>query len=244
MLALLGAVWALPAGARSQPSAQARLTGCHPSPQSAGRQLVVRAQIRRIRGARALALRFDLIARRSGAHRFVTVSGIPGFGSWKGSPYGLGPWTHYEQVESLAPATEYRVRVAFRWYGRHHRVLRTEQRTTGVCRQPDLRPQLVVQQIQVRTVAGRTDVSRYVATVVNSGRGGAGRFAVAFDQPGQTRQVHTVFGLRAGQSVPVAFDGPACSASELPTFTLDPDNRVEERDHSNDAFVLNGCPPS
>jgi hypothetical protein len=207
------------------------------------RAVSVQAVIRPLPGTKKLSLRFQLLMRRNASSPVSSVHGGD-LGTWISPPdptLGQQPgdkWKVSRSVLNLAAPASYRFRVQFRWTGAAGRVLGTVVRFSPTCVQPELRPDLLVRSITVRSIAGRPDKDEYIALIRNAGATGAGPFQVSF-VPGDSSapKMRTVARLQPHQTVQEAFFGPLCSASSAPTITVDPAGQVDDLNRSNNALT-------
>ncbi len=234
----------------SDAPAGARLLTCHRSSTIDQRTTGVGTWMRPLPAGRRLALRIDLWQKAPGA-RWTLRSDVPGLGTWTtpSDPLlGTRPGDVFKYRQALGrlvvPAA-YRFRVAFRWSDDAGAVVREAAVTTGVCRQPDLRPDLVIGAVDVTPLPNRDGLVRYAVHVGNEGRSPVAHALVAATLPGDaTPGLHLRFTGRIvpGGTVLVAFTGPGCAAGAQPaSFVVDPSNAVDEVDEANDALVAT-CP--
>jgi hypothetical protein len=236
------------ADASSDASAGARLLSCHRSPLIDRRVAVVSTWMQPIPGGSHLAVRVDLWERRPG-QRWTLRSDVPGLGSWiTPSNAGVGSragdvFRYRQSVGRLEVPAAYRFHVTFHWLDADGTVARSADRTTAVCRQPDLRPDLVLLDVHVLPAGG--DSVRYVVSVGNEGRNVVARAVVAATLPGDAAPgLHSrvVRALAPGATAVVRFTGPGCATGEQPaSFLADPANAVEEADETNNALAA-ACP--
>ena len=180
-----------------------------------------------LRRAAKAQLRFTLQARTPEEPQWRTVT-APGFGSWITAPK-VGRYLYDKTVQELLSPGEYRAVVHFRWRDARGHSVRTERAVTKVCRQPDKRPDLVVTALK----AG----ARYVAVLLNRGRGDAGPFTVAFTRNGESLGTVSVPGLDAGQSTSaVLTTAPACVGGELIDAQADSLDEVDEADEDGNVL--------
>ena len=173
----------------STPVAKLRGFSCQRSVNPVGRGIAVSAVMRPLKGTRRMALRFDLLTRTKAN---AAWSAVPGgdLGAWltpRDPTLGERPgdvWILNKSVNELGAPAAYRFRVSFRWTGTHGRALGTAVRTTATCAQPELRPDLLVQSIDVQPISGHPRLNLYVATIANRGATAARGFRVQF-QPGE-----------------------------------------------------------
>jgi len=236
------------ANAASDAPAGARLLSCHRSPSIEQRVAVVSTWMRPIPDGRHLAVKIDLWERRPG-NRWSLRSDVPGLGSWvTPSDAGVGSragdvFKYRQAVGRLEVPAAYRFHATFHWLDPDGTVVRSADRTTAVCRQPDLRPDLVL--LDVHALPAGDDLVRYVVRMGNEGESAVRRATVAATLPGDTAPgMHTrvVRLLAAGATALVRFKGPGCAAGEQPaSFLADPANAVDEIDEANNALAA-VCP--
>jgi hypothetical protein len=236
------------ASAASSAPAGARLVRCQRSPTIDERNAAVSTWMRPIANGRRLALRVELWERRSG-ERWALRSDVPGLGSWvTPSDAGVGSRTgdvfkYRQAVGRLEVPAAYRFHVTFHWLDDDGDVAREAERTTAVCRQPDLRPDLVLRSVEALPAGG--DRVRYVIRVGNEGESAVARAVVAATLPGDAApglHARTVRLLAPGATAVVRFVGPGCAAGEQPaSFVADPSNVVEESDETNNGLAA-VCP--
>jgi len=244
----LAAAPARGADASSGAPAGARLAGCHRAPTIDQRNAVVSTWMRPVRGGNHLAVRLDLWERTPG-QRWALRADVPGLGSWvTPSDAGVGSragdvFKYRQAVGRLEVPAAYRFHVAFRWLDDDGNVVRSTERTTAVCRQPDLRPDLVLRSVEARPAGG--GLVRYAVRVGNKGESAVARAVVAATLPGDAApglHSRTVRALAPGATAVVRFTGPGCAAGEQPaSFVADPSNAVEEADETNNALA-GSCP--
>jgi subtilase family serine protease len=125
--------------------------------------------------------------------------------------------------------------------------VRTASATTRVCRQPDLRPDLVIEDVQVAAAPRADGLVRYTLLVGNEGRSPARGAVVVATLPGDAApELHqrSVARLEPGGSALVKFVGPGCDAGQQPaSFLADPSNAIDESDEANNGAVAT-CPTS
>ena len=243
ILAVL-AVGALAAGIAyaQRPPLFAKVTSCTTGFDPTDRAAVFTGSMPAIAGARRMWMRFDLYQRKAGtgAQGWRHVS-LPKFGVWQKSHRGVPGFIYDKRVQGLTAPASYRAVVRFRWYSASGRLVRSRRRTTGVCKQPDPRPNLTVDRIGV----GKADASgqaKYTVVVRNSGLGpDASPFGVVLtidgvDQPGQTAGP-----LGAHEKTELTFTAPRCAPSGSVRVTLDPGGAVSEASEA-DNVATRPCP--
>src|SRR4051794_13601104 len=161
---------------------------------------VFEGQMTAVRKTR-MQLRFTLQVSTPESPRFRRVD-ADGFGEWIDAP-AVRKYTYDKTVEGLLVPASYRTVVDFRWRDARGRTVRSERSISPVCRQPDLRPDLVLRNV-------RTDRDGYVAVVLNRGKQDAGAFDVDFLRNGKAIGTTRVLGVAAGQSADVFLPGSRC----------------------------------
>jgi CARDB len=234
------------ASAATAAPAGARLLACRQSPSINQRSAVVGTWMRPLATARRLALRIDLYQRNPGA-RWTLRSDVPGLGTWTTPSDALvgtraGDVFKYRQaVGRLVVPAAYRFHVAFRWLDANDAVVREAARTTAVCRQPDLRPDLVLDSVSATPAPHGGGLVRYVLLVGNEGRTAVAHATIAATFPGDTTpglHLRTLGRLAPGETVPVAFTGPGCASGGQPAaFLADPPNALDEVHEANNALT-------
>jgi CARDB len=240
---VLAAAPARGADASSDAPAGARLLACHRSPSIDQRVATVGTWMRPIAGGRRLAVKIDLWERLAG-QRWALRTDVPGLGGWTTpSDAGIGSqpgdvFKYRQAVGRLEAPAAYRFEVAFHWLDADGAVVREVSRTTAVCRQPDVRPDLVLRSVMASPADDGS--VRYVVRVGNEGKGTVARAVVAVTLPGDAAPgLHSrvVRALAPGTTAVVRFTGPGCAASEQPaSFLADPSNALDEVDETNNAL--------
>src|SRR5215213_9295738 len=236
------------ASAAAGAPAGARLLACHRSPSIDQRTAVVGAWMRPLLAGRRLALRIDLYQRTPGSH-WTQRTDVPGLGMWTTpSDTGVGSragdvFKYRQAVGRLVAPAAYRFHVTFHWLDADGAVVREVSRTTAICRQPDLRPDLVLR--EVRALPAGDGSVRYVARVGNEGRSAIAQATIAATFPGDATpglHLRTVRRLEPGATAVVVFTGPGCAAGEQPAeFLADPSNAIEEADETDNTLTAS-CP--
>jgi hypothetical protein len=204
---------------------------CHRALDPAARYVSVTAVMRPLPGTVRMEVRFDLLQRLPGAASFAAVT-APGLGDWisPGDPtLGQRPgdvWKVIKPVADLDAPAVYRFLVNFRWTGSGGRVLGMAMRLTRGCTQRELRPDLVVNSIQVAADPGHPQLDDYLVEIADTGPTGAGPFSVAFTDAGHERD-RVVSHIAAHASLPLKFVGPVCDSADPPSATVDPQDQID-----------------
>lgn len=222
---------------------EARMVSCTRSPKTDLRTAIVGASMRPIAGGTRLSLKVDLYQRPLSGGRWSLRADVPGLGIWsQPSDPSIGSrandvYKYRQAVGRLIVPYSYRFRVAFRWSDATGRVVREETATTALCREPDLRPDLVITSAAFEPV-GTEGTGVYTVAVRNAGRSSAWNVGVGSTSAG----LRTIRRLGPLESTELTFFGGGCSA-ELPgqTFTVDPSNLIDEARETNNS-LLASCP--
>jgi hypothetical protein len=243
------AVTVIPAASAASPRASLHAFACTRALDPPGRSVAVTAVMRPLAGTRHLALKFDLLSRRSGSgvQKVVRAGDLgvwitptnPTLGQLPGDVWNL----QKSVVELAAPAT-YRFRVSFRWTGAHGHVLGTAVRYSQACRQRELRPDLLVRSITVSSVPNHPNKNLYTAVIGNQGNSAAGPFDVLFAPLSAGSPITHVIGrLGAHRNKTERFVGPVCLPGTDPTITADSASQVDDLNRTNNALTAT-CPAS
>lgn len=228
-----------PAAQARPPALAARLTACAGGSTAAERTAAFTGSMPALAGGRRMAIRFDLRQRIPPSPAYAAVR-VPGLGLWHRSRPGRSGFVFTQRVEGLAAPGSYRAVVRFRWYDARGRVLRSARRTTEVCRQPDVRPDLRVAAVTAHRGPG-PDSARYRVTVLNEGFGDADAFDVVVTPNGAPQPAQRVDGLGAGELATVTVIGPRCDPGSTLRAVVDARAEIAERDEADDVADV-ACP--
>jgi hypothetical protein len=238
IIAALAAVAAAPAAVAATPSASAGLARCRVAGLQPSRYAVFTGVMSSLRSGNRMAIRFDLYRRAAGEDVFTGVP-APGLGVWNRANAGVPSYRFRQRVENLAAGASYRARVSFRWTGPAGKRREVLRKVTKACTAPDPRPELRLVPVSAEGV-NRLEAD-YTVLVRNAGRGPAGSFDAALTVDGVSLPSITVNGLAARDRRQLTFRGPRCGPGGSVTATVDPDDRVDESDESDNATAL-ACP--
>ena len=177
------------------------------------------------RRAAKMQMRFTLQAQTPDDPRWRKVD-ASGFGEWITVPSGFTKYTYDKTVQQLLAPASYRAVVHFRWRNAHGKQIRSERAVSGICRQPDSRPDLVVRNV-------KADPAGYVAVVFNRGREAAGAFDVRFVRDGVLLGSARVAGLEPQTAVDVFLPGAKCTPGTPLEAVADPLSEVDESNEFN-----------
>ena len=185
-----------------------------------------------------MQVRFTLQSRQPGGPwGHVAAEGLD---TWLTSRARVRRYSYAKTVRNLAAPATYRAVVRFRWLDAGGVTVRRTRHVSAVCRQPDLRPDLEPERLDV-AAAVRPGMNRYTVRVRNTGRTVAGPFAVGFTAGAAVPQTADVAGLGIGARTSLTFDAAACAAGESLTVAVDPAAAVDERDEADNVLVV-PCP--
>jgi hypothetical protein len=193
-----------------------------------GRAAGFEGQMRVYRKAPKMQMRFTLQAMTKDAPKWATVA-LPGFSEWVTAPANVGKYTYDKTVQDLLPGANYRVAVSFRWKSRAGKTIRTERVISRVCKQPDVRPDLVVRNVRIED-------GSYVGVVFNRGREAAGPFAVGFLLDGTSVGTVEVTGLAPQTPITVMTPAKSCTPGTPLEVVADARAQVDEADEENNSF--------
>ena len=231
IIATLAVLAAAPAAHAAD--ARARLTTCEPALDREERSASFTGDMRAIPGAERLQVRFVLQARTEDEPDWTTVT-APGFGGWNSSAPGIGRYVYTKTVEDLLAPASYRAQMHFRWQSATGRTLLRARRTSKTCRQPDLRPDLVVERL-----VGAGD--GWHVTIRNSGRTAAYSFTVEVEADGAVHEFGYVEELGPRQSLSLQRPAPPCRPGTNLVVRVDADGAVDEADEQANA-LSQACP--
>lgn len=224
--------FAAPAGADPSTS-KARMTACETALDQEERSATFSGDIRAIPGATRLQVKFVLQSQGADDPGWETVT-APGFGTWNTSAAGIGRYVYSKTVENLLAPAGYRAMVHFRWLTAAGRTLARARRTTRVCRQPDLRPDLLPERL-IRTADG------YEVTVANDGRSAAESFTITLEIGGQVHQFGYVDLLGPRSRTRISGTAPPCEPGQMVIVQVDADGAVDEAEEEENAIAV-ACP--
>jgi CARDB len=242
LLGVLSAAAVLTVAVSGAPAAQSHaskssqasvgVADCHPSDLTADRYAAFNGQMRAIPGTKRMAMRFRLLE-RLGRTRYKAVR-LADLKPWRYSKAGARTFIYAQRVTALHDNGAYRMRVQFRWYAAHHRLLRSTSARSRTCRQPAPLPDLTVTSIS--SMAGISGQRMYSLTVANDGQGEARHVPVTLKVDGTVVGGSIVDLLPAQESSVVQIAGPQCA------FTVraiaNPDRLISETDTSNNALTV------
>src|SRR3954452_14353817 len=203
--ALVLALFGLLLAAAPAHAAQVVVLRCAHGATPAERHVTFEGRIAAVSGSQRMQMRFTLQARTPDQAGWARVA-APGFGTWITVPRGYGRYVYDKTVDGLLAPASYRAVVDFRWRDGAGKVIKTGRNTRRTCRHPDKRPNLSAGMLEVQPAAqpGRR---RYVATLVNSGRGAAGPFEVDITREGMLLGAMPISSLAAGAHRQIALAG-------------------------------------
>ncbi len=218
--------------ATPKPTLGAKLATCVVGDDASGGRAVFQGAMPAIRGARRLAMRFEL-ERRSGDDDEWRRVPAPTFGEWERSRAGVSGFVYSKRVEGLTAPAQYRAVVRFRWMDAKGRRVRRAVRSTPACTQPDPRPNLTL--LRLRTAVADTGPVVEV-TVRNTGRADTlAPAVVALRAAGLDQPPQTVPPLGPGVTAVVTFPLPACPPGGRHEVSVDPADGIDEAVETDNA---------
>jgi hypothetical protein len=235
-LALAGLAFASPAQAASS---GVRLLSCESALDPAAREATFEGRMRVRKAATKMQMRFTLQSRSPDEPRWRRI-GAAGFGKWLSSDPGVGKYVYTKRLVALAAPASYRVQVRFRWLDADGERVASSKRTSTVCIQRDLRPNLKPLGVEARPGAD-ADHARYLVPVVNRGRSSAGPFDVVVSVDGTALTPAQAPELAPGERALVEVQGPPCTDGQMLTVDVDPTGTVDERAEEDNQLSV-PCP--
>jgi hypothetical protein len=211
----------VPGDAQASPYARASLARCDRDVNEA----TFSGRMSSYRRSPKMQMRFTLQALTPDEPRWRKVD-ASGFGEWITVPSGFSKYTYDKTVQDLLAPASYRAVVHFRWRNARGRTVRSERAVSGICRQPDSRPDVVIRNV-------KADPAGYVAVVFNRGREAAGAFDVRFVREGKLLGSARVAGLEPRSAVDVFLPGERCRPGTPLEAVVDPLSEVDESNEFN-----------
>ena len=233
---------ALPAGAQAQaPPLRARLAACQSGPAASDRTATFVGSMPAVAGTKRMWMRFDLFARVAPASDFAAVK-APKLGVWQKSASGRvsSGFVFTQRVQGLTGPASFRAQVRFRWYGRAGKLLRSATRTSAICKQPDLRPDLRAGALDAAR-GPLLDQATYALDIRNDGHTAATGFDVVLTVEGAEQPPQHVAGVAPAGTATVTFVAPLCAPGSMLRFEVDAEDAVEESSEADDV-VERACP--
>ena len=227
-----------PATALAGRGAVARLVECD----RAERAATFRGEMRPLRRAEGMEMRFALQARESAREPWRRLKGVEGFGTWQAAEPGRPGFIVDKRVENLVPGLSLRALVRFRWRDADGRVAARDVHLTRPCRQPENRANLVLESLTA-TAGSTPTTALYSVRVANRGRTEAPVFTTSLEVGDElVGERSTAEPLRPGDSVVVTFEAPRCEDGSSVTATADLDGVVDEAEEMDNMMTV-PCPP-
>jgi hypothetical protein len=223
--------------AHAAPLAGVKLVSCQSADGTAGHRATFLGQMRTVKGAQQLAMRFQL-QEQYGGRKFTKVSS-PNLRFLRKSRERVQSYSYSQAVTGLQPGEAYRMQVHFRWLDSDGKTVLDMKRVSGVCTQPGDLPNLRVLDVIARPglVPG---TEAYTVDVVNAGLAPASRLALQLVVDGATPDTSTIDSLAPGEFHAIHFTGPACK--HRVRATIDPSDAIHEALESDNSQA-GGCPP-
>lgn len=226
--------------APARPPLAATVTTCTTGLTLADRTVVFTGSMPPVQGSVSMAMRFDLYDREDDSDPYTRVK-VPGFGRWERSAKQVAGFVYDKRVEQLQTPADYRVTVSFRWYDAGGKVMRRKQRTSPVCRQPDLRPDLRVTRLLIG--GARPDgTALYSVTLRNAGRTAIGApFATGLSVDGVVQPAQTLATLEPDATATLTFVAPRCVPGAAIVATTDLGGAIDEAEEAGNT-ERKSCP--
>jgi hypothetical protein len=169
-----------------------------------------------------MRMRFDLERKRPGERRWRRLRAA-GFGVWERSDPGVAGFVFTKRVTGLPVPASYRAIVRFAWVAADGTTVRSARARTPLCRQPDLRPNLVPGALTGALALQQPGLAAYTLVVRNTGRSVASPFSVRVGSGSAE-----VAQLEAGEERAVTVVALACLPVVAIVVRVDADRRVDE----------------
>lgn len=231
LLALLGAV---PAHAATARHTGVKLVTCDTDAHAATFEGSMRAYGRAV----GLQMRFTLQTRADGG-TWERVA-APSFDEWLSAQPGKRAYVYDKQVNNLAVGASYRTVIRYRFRSAQGVVLARFVRRSPACRQPDVRPNLLVDRITLRP-GGSASTVIYGVRVINDGDSAVSAFTTELTVDGNKLQRYTSTPLADGDETTVEFEAPRCAPGSAIIAGVDGAAMVDESDETDNSFTL-ACP--
>ena len=151
-------------------SPRAKLQTCNPALAQPDRYVVFVGKMKSLRRGNRMMMRFDLYSRTAASPDWTRID-APDLGIWHKANAGVPSYTFRQRVQGLPAPARYRARISFRWKGPKGKPQVVIKKSTPVCSQADLRPDLRVSFQSPTVTQGQVT---YSAVVRNAGKTAAG----------------------------------------------------------------------
>jgi hypothetical protein len=237
---LATALLAAPA-AQAREDAGVRVAECRTAAAQADRRASFEGRMTTVAGAQRMQMRFTLQARASRRQKWRRVA-VPGFEAWVTSTAGIDRYVYTKKVANLLAPNEYRVVVDHRWLGSGSRRVGRDRTVSGSCRQPDLRPNLVPENVEV-AAGPQPAAARYRIRIRNRGPSQAAPSELSLALNGQVLASEAVPALRPREWRVVVVQAPRCRPGAKLDVTADASGAIDERNELDNLLTL-ACAPS
>jgi hypothetical protein len=133
---LAGQAQAQEGTAQSAPALSATVQACTVASAATGRAVTFAGQMETVPGAHRMAMQIVVQEHTPGEVGFHTLT-ADGLGSWQRSEVGVKIYKYVRQVTNLPSPAAFRAVVEYRWLNEKGHVIRSDERRTPICRQPD-----------------------------------------------------------------------------------------------------------
>jgi hypothetical protein len=136
---LLAAAQAQEGATQSAPATSATVGECIASTTAADRSVTFTGQMETVLGAHRMAMEIVVQEHIPGEIGFHTLT-VGGLGTWQRSEVGVKIYKYVRQVTDLPSPAAFRALVEYRWLNEKGRIIRSDERRTPICRQPEHSP--------------------------------------------------------------------------------------------------------
>ena len=216
--------------------ARAKLVACKSALDQTRRSLTVDALMSSLTENDRMQMKFDLYSREPGQRRFHKLTGLASFGlgTWNPATPGVDRYRFRKPIQNLAAPATYYVKVVFRWLDQNGVPYARTSRSTATCFQPDRRPDVRIAAFARPVRVGAGDFV-YRVTLRNAGRTTSRDFDAVLTVGGLPRPAVNVAPLAPLETQVVELHGPRCDPGATARVELDPDNRVDEANETNNS---------
>ena len=124
--------------APTSPAVSASVEQCVTASAASDRSVTFTAQMETAPGTHRMAMQIILQEHNRDEAGFHTLT-AGGIGAWQRSEVGVKIYKYVRQVTDLPAPAAFRAIVEYRWLSEKGHVIRTDERRTSICRQPDVR---------------------------------------------------------------------------------------------------------
>lgn len=217
--------------------AAAKVDSCVQSTLYDERQVGVAGEMRSVKGAKSMQLKFRLLRQYIGEKEYRRIKGL-GLDQWIDVSPKVDRSIRHLVVSGVDTQAKYRVRIDFRWRGKKNKVLAKRTRFTNSCTQSTPAPDLQATSVVKLNTLGV--VSNYQYELANIGGSEARNAKYVFSVDGTAVTEKSIDSLLPGATVAVTVSAATCTSNA--TLSLDLGKKIWESNETNNVFAL-PCTP-